>query len=281
MEIGTCIRGHHLLDDLKNAILTGFDSVELYFNETLAGTDFKKLSRQIKEITGYSGVKVSGVGLYCNPLQSVRAKEELEYCIENVHLFDADFVGTFAGALPGKSVEDAMPAFKEVFSGLAKRAEYNGVRIGIENAHMYGHWYSATCNAGFCPKAWEMMFNEVSSKNLGLEWEPSHQLEQLIEPVKQLRQWVPKVFHVHGKDANVDYEYIKKYGIWFGSSYCVHRFPGMGDCDWTDIINVLHEGGYNGSITVEGYHDPVYYGDKELDGQKMAQVYLRNCMKGI
>ena len=53
MKIGTCIRGQHLLADLKNAIATGFDTVELYFNETLGGINFKELSTQIKEVTGY------------------------------------------------------------------------------------------------------------------------------------------------------------------------------------------------------------------------------------
>ena len=134
MKIGTCIRGQHLLADLENAIAIGFDTVELYFNETLGGINFKELSAQIKDVTGYSGVTVSGIGLYCNPLQSTQAEKELEYCIENAHLLDVDFVGTFAGALPGKSVEEAVPVFKKVFTRLSKLAGYNGV------------WVHSTCH---------------------------------------------------------------------------------------------------------------------------------------
>ena len=48
MKIGTCIRGQHLLEDLENAVATGFDTVELYFNETLAGTDFKEIPSSTK-----------------------------------------------------------------------------------------------------------------------------------------------------------------------------------------------------------------------------------------
>ena len=55
MKIGTCIRGQHLLEDLETAVAAGFDTVELYFNETLAGTDFKEISSSIKEITGNYG----------------------------------------------------------------------------------------------------------------------------------------------------------------------------------------------------------------------------------
>lgn len=278
MQIGTCIRGGNLLEDLQNAIDNGFETVELYFNETIGGIDLEETAKQMQEIIGDTGVTVSGIGLYCNPLQSEKARTELQHCIESAHLFGTNFVGTFAGAIVGKSVEDALPAFQVTFSELAKVAEHSDVKIGIENAHMYGHWYGATCNIGFCPRAWEMMFDAVPSDYLGLEWEPSHQIEQLIDPIEQLHQWLPKVFHVHGKDAHADWDGIRKYGIWFGQHYCVHRFPGMGDSDWKKIISILKKGGYQGDIAIEGYHDPVYCGEKELQGQKMALEYLKKCI---
>lgn len=281
MKIGTCIRGAYLLEDLQNAVSMGFDTVELYYNDTLSGADFDELMPKMKELIGDSGVEISGIGLYCNPLMNEKGREELAYCIKKAHDLGTGFVGTFAGAIPGKSVDDAMPMFKNCFSELTKIAEAYDVKIGIENAHMYGHWYGATCNIGFCPRAWEMMFHEVPSDHLGLEWEPSHQVEQLIDPIAQLKQYLPKVFHVHGKDASVDRDAVKKYGIWFGSHYCDHRFPGMGDTDWRKIIKLLHEADYQGDIAIEGYHDPVYCNDRELEGQKLALEYLRGIERGM
>lgn len=278
MKIGTCIRGKNIFEDLDNAMKAGFDTVELYFNDTLGDIDLRELSKKLRDMTADSGIKVSGIGLYCNPLTDGKAREELRYCMENAHLFGTDFIGTFAGAVSGKSVEESMPAFKEVFSELVKIAEYNNVRIGIENAHMYGHWYGATCNIGFGPRAWEMMFDEVNSERLGLEWEPSHQVEQLINPIEQLKNWLPKIYHVHGKDAGIDRKHIEKYGIWFGEHYCSHCFPGRGDTDWKEVIRILQGGNYQGDITIEGYHDPVYCGEREQEGQKMALAYLRGCV---
>lgn len=278
MKIGTCIRGGHIVEDLEKAMELGFDTVELYFNETLGGVDLTDLSKEIKEVIGDSGVAVSGIGLYCNPLVSEQAQRELRSCMEHAHLFGTDFIGTFAGAVSGKSVDDSMPRFRQVFSELVKVAEGCDVRIGIENAHMYGHWYGATCNIGFCPRAWEMMFSEVDSDRLGLEWEPAHQLEQLIDPIQQLRDWLPKVFHVHGKDARIDRKQIGKYGIWFGMHYQDHCFPGRGDSDWKEIMDILRGGGYRGDIAIEGYHDPKYCGEREREGQRLALEYLRRCM---
>ncbi len=47
------------------------------------------------------------------------------------------------------------------------------------------------------------MFDAVPSKNIGLEWEPCHQMVSLIDPIPQLRKWVGRVYHVHGKDATI------------------------------------------------------------------------------
>ncbi len=281
IKIGTCIRGTHLLQDLRNAVSMGFDTVELYYNDSILETDFDMLKPKIREIIGDSGVTISGIGLYCNPLIKESARQELVYCIKKAHDLETDFVGTFAGAIPGKSVEDAMPVFRKHFSELTEIAEAYDVRIGIENAHMYGHWYSATCNIGFSPRAWEMMFAEVPSSHLGLEWEPSHQVEQLIDPIAQLNIWLPKIFHVHGKDASVDWDAVRTYGIWFGSHYCEHRFPGMGDTDWRKIVVLLKRGGYQRDIAIEGYHDPVYCNERELEGQEKALKYLREMVTQI
>ncbi len=279
IKFGTCVRGNEILTVLPEVINAGFETIELYYNISLGGADFIELSKRTNEIIGDSGLTVSSIGLYCNPLQYEEQRKELEYCIENVHLFNAKIVGTFAGALEGKSVDESIPRFKEVFGELARRAESSGVKIGIENCPMYGFWYHNTCNIGFCPKAWEMMFDAVDSSYLGLEWEPSHQLEQFIDPIEQLKTWIPKIVHVHGKDANIDWQYIKKFGSWFGSDYSVHRFPGLGDSNWEEIISILIQGGYCDDIAIEGFHDPIYCGDRELEGQVLALNYLKDCRK--
>ena len=69
-----------------------------------------------------------------------------------------------------------MPAVKKVWGGLAKRAEDKGVRIAWENCDMGGWWHDVRWNIAHSPTAWEMMFNEVPSDALGLEWEPCHQM---------------------------------------------------------------------------------------------------------
>ena len=277
ISIGTCIRRDNWREELRQAAASGFETVELYCNVTLGGLNLTEAAAEIRD----AGLHLSAIGLYGNPLASEENRTELTHCIELARSCGAASVSTFAGALPGKSVGDTVRDFQKVFGELAKRAEDAGVRIGLENAHMYGHWYQPTWNIAFCPRAWELLFDAVPSPALGLTWEPSHQLEQLIDPIAQLKTWHTKVVHIHGKDASIDREALRRWGAWFGMSYCAHRFPGRGECDWTDILRILEGGGYQGSLCVEGFHDRDYDEGTEFDGQREALAYLRACQRRL
>ena len=145
---------------------------------------------------------------------------------------------------------------------------------------MGGTWNQATCNIGFNPKAWKMMFEEVKADNIGLEWEPTHQMVQLIDPIPQLREWGHKIVHMHGKDATIDWDSVRKYGVMGAHEFVYHRTPGFGDTNWRDIFTILHQQGYEGDICIEGYHDPVYCNDWEMTGQLHALNYLKWCRGG-
>ncbi len=278
MKIGTCVKGENLISELPSIIKNGFETVEVYFERGLNGIDLVSLAKKATEISE-NRISFSGIGIYVNPLQSRERQQEVEACIDCAKLFEADVVSTFAGAIEGTSVPESVGTFKAVFTELTKRAEENGVKIGIENAHSTGFWYRVTNNIGFCPSAWELMFEAVNSDSLGLTWEPSHQIEQFIDVYSQLEDWTDKIVHVHGKDGKVDTEHVKKYGAWFGQHYCDHRFPGFGDSDWTKIMRKLADGGYKGDIVIEGFHDPVYRGEHEMEGQLLALDYLKKCRK--
>ena len=280
IKIGTCIPGDKVETWLPHFIKAGFETISINFHMTLNGTDLVKLSQRVKEIIGDSGVEVTTLGLYCNPIQRESDKEALEYCLECAPLFGASTVSTFAGAYEGKPVPEAIPKFGEVFRDLTKKAADKNLNMAIENCTMGGTWDHATCNIGFNPRAWKLMFQEVPAENFGLEWEPTHQMVQLIDPVAQLREWVPKIVHMHGKDATINWDGVRRYGVLGASEFVYHRTPGFGDTNWRDIFTILHQNGYEGDICIEGYHDPVYRDDWEMTGQLHALHYLKWCRGG-
>ena len=275
IKIGTCIPGNQAPEWIPHMIAAGYESVSVNFHMSLGGVDLKEYHHVVREALGDSGVGVGSIGFYCNALQNEEQRKTLETAIDVAHLYGTNMVSTFAGALEGESVEAAIPRFKEVFGELTRRAEDRGVKLVIENCPMGGTWDHCTCNIGFNPKAWEMMFDAVPSDALGLEWEPAHQMGQLIEPVAQLREWADKVYHMHGKDATVDWDAVRRYGIYGAKPFAYMRMPGFGDVNWRDIFFILHQHGYESDICVEGYHDPIYSGEWEMT----AQLHALNCLK--
>ena len=98
---------------------------------------------------------------------------------------------------------------------------------------------------------------------------------QLIDPLPQLREWAPRIFHVHGKDGELRPEVLARAGIFGAERFVYHRFPGLGDSNWARIVSALLSKGYRGSIDIEGGHDPVYREELDLQGQLLALGHLR------
>ena len=286
IRIGTLVNGGKNSGNYIRQILPhGFESFQLTFWQKLPDDiTLKALAKQVKEALGDSGAVISCLGIFGNPLEDQPIDQQTldgwKQCIDHAHLFGCNTVAGFTGRLRGKKIDESIPRFKEVFGKLAKRAEDKGVRLAFENCDMGGTWNSGDWNIAHNPTAWELMFDAVPSAALGLEWEPCHQMVSLIDPMPQLRQWVGKIFHLHGKDCTIHWDVVRQHGIHGPKTFAFHRTPGFGDSNWTDIISDLRQGGFKGSIDIEGWHDPVYRGDLEMTGQVRALNYLKDCRGG-
>jgi len=270
---------------IKAILPHGFESFQINFWAGLGGVNLKTLAKQVNKVLEGSDAVVSSLAMFGNPLDpaSKTCADTLKgwkECIDNAHLFGTDLVCGFAGRVIDKPIDQSMKQFKKVWGELTRRAADKGVRLAFENCCMGGTWERGDWNVAQYPAAWEMMFNEVPAKNLGLEWEPCHQMVKLIDPMPQLRKWAPKIFHIHGKDATIKWDVIREYGINGPKPWAFHRTPGFGDSDWTAIISELRQQNWRGSIDIEGWHDPVYRDDLEMTGQVYALNYLKNCRGG-
>ena len=284
IRIGTLVPAAKGADYIRQILPHGFESFELTFWQTLGEIDIKKLAREVNDALAGSGAHVSSVGVYGNPLETgakdVETLKGWRTLIDNAHLFGAGVVCGFAGRLRGKPIDASMKRFKQVFGKLARRAADKGVRIAFENCCMGGTWESGDFNIAHNPTAWEMMFDAVPDDSLGLEWEPCHQMVELIDPMPQLRRWAPRIFHLHGKDASIHWDVVREYGIHGPKKFAYHRTPGFGDSNWTDIISELRRANFVGSIDIEGWHDPIYREELEMTGQVHALKYLKRCRGG-
>lgn len=299
IRIGTLVgAGMKSPEYIRQILHHGFESFSLTFWQTAKGIDWQALADGIKEVLDGTGVIISSLGIYGNPLGDepldAETRQSWEDCIDNAHLFGTDIVSGFTGRVRNKPIDQSIPRYREVFEPLANRAKDAGLRIAFENCDMDGTWQSGDWNIAHTPTAWELMFDAFPSENIGLQWEPCHQMVSLIDPMPQLREWVDKIFHVHGKDATIHWDVVRKYGIHSGMPqdlalpphvkpvppFVYHRTPGFGDSNWTDIISDLRKGGFKGCIDIEGWHDPVYCDALEMTGQVHGLNYLKQCRGG-
>jgi len=284
IRIGTLVGGGDAVRVLPQIIPHGFESFNLTFWQTTGNIDLAETAKRVRDILDGHDIVISSLGVFGNPLTGAGDNADTlaswERLIDAAELFGAKTVNGFTGRLTDRPIDESIPKFKEVFGELAKRAADRGVRIAFENCDMGGDWQKGDWNIAHNPTAWEMMFDAVPADNIGLEWEPTHQMVSLIDPIPQLRKWVGKIFHVHGKDATIAWDIVKEYGIHGPKPFVWHRTPGFGDTNWTDVITILRQAGYTGTIDIEGWHDPVYKNELEMTGQVHALNYLKQCRGG-
>ncbi len=284
IRIGTLVSGGDAQRVIAQILPYGFESFSLTYWQTTGDTNFKETAKQMQDILAEKNAIISCLSIFGNPLTGHGNNKDTlaswERLIDHAHLFGVDLVTGFTGRLVDQPISKSIPRFKEVFGDLTKRAADKGVKIAFENCDMGGDWYRGDWNIAHNPTAWEMMFDAVPNENIGLEWEPCHQMVSLIDPIPQLRKWVGKIFHVHGKDATIAWDIVKEYGIDGPKEFVWHRTPGFGDSNWSDIITILRQNDYKGTIDIEGFHDPVYRGELEMTGQVKGLNYLKACRGG-
>ena len=71
---------------------------------------------------------------------------------------------------------------------LCPRSQSLGLQLWLRRGDLRQSLRDGDWNIAHAPAAWELMFQEVPSPALGLEWEPCHQMVSLIDPLPQLRQ---------------------------------------------------------------------------------------------
>jgi len=281
IRIGTLVPANKGARYIQQILKHGFESFSITFWQKIGEIDLKKFAAEVKTILADSNAIISSVGIYGNPLENEPLDQETrkswEILIDNAHLFGTDIVAGFAGRIRNKPINESIDRFKEIFTPLAQHALDKGIRLAFENCQMGGNWATGDWNIAQSPDAWELMFQAVPEKNLGLQWEPCHQMVALIDPLPQLRKWISRIFHVHGKCCTIHWDVVRTHGIYGPKQFAFHRTPGFGDLDWTNVISELRWGKFKGSIDIEGWHDPVYRDELEMTGQVHALNYLKRC----
>jgi sugar phosphate isomerase/epimerase len=225
-----------------------------------------------------SGVEISGLGYYPNPLspdaeESSTSIEHLRKVITAAGLLGLNTVNTFVGRDWTRSVEDNWPRFLETWKPLVQHAEDHGVRIGIENCPMiftYDEWPGGK-NLAHSPSIWRRMFEEIPSQSFGLNYDPSHLVWQQMDPVRPVYEFADRVFHVHAKDVKVLGDRLDDEGV-LATPLKWHspKLPGLGDVPWGRFLSALTDVGYRGPVCIE-VEDRAYEDSLEMRKTALRQ----------
>lgn len=284
MKIGLLVR--YTEDDLTLLERLGCKSCQLIIwpDDPLSPSGGSVLDdwKRARERFDTMGVEVSALGSYDNNLSpdaaiAGRSVEHLELLFDVADEMGCTTIGAFAGRDPEKDIAHNIPAFKKTFTPLCAMAEDRGLRIAIEGCPMFLGWPFRGVNFAYTPESWDMIFDAVPSEALGLEFDPSHLICQMIDPVGVIDRYGDKIFHAHGKDAEIEPEALQKYGI-LDPRTTRHRMPGLGQADWPAIAKKLLSVGYTGNLDIEGRHDPEYHGDREEEGLQIAVSALKDAI---
>lgn len=252
----------------------------------VAGFDAAAAER-VQALTRRTGVSISALGYYPNPLAPDPAEREayhthLRAVIDAARLLGLSTVNTFVGRDPARSIDDNWPLFREVWPPLVRYAAERGINIGIENCPMLftkDEWPGGK-NLAISPAIWRRMFEEIPDANFGLNYDPSHMIWQQMDEVRPIEEFAPRLFHVHAKDVRLDRRRLDEVGILaVPLAYHTPKLPGLGHVRWGAFFAALTDVGYKGAVCVE-VEDRAYEGSLEDRKRALRQsaTYLRQFM---
>lgn len=239
----------------------------------------------IMDYSKEKGVQISSLAYYPNTMDGNLEKREaavthLKNLIKASHKLGIGMVTTFIGRDQTKNIEENLELVKEVWPSIIQVAEENDVKVAIENCPMlFGpdQWPGGQ-NLMTTPKIWRQVFEILNSDNLGINYDPSHFVWQMIDYIKPIYEFKDKIFHVHYKDIKVYPDRLNDCGIMaYPLDFMSPKLPGLGDVDWGKYVSALTDIGYDGCTCIE-IEDKAFEGTKEKveDSLVLSQRYLRN-----
>lgn len=244
-------------------------------------------ARYIMDYCRSKNVEISALAYYPNVLDSNPDKRQknishLKKVIHAAQLLDVNLVTTFIGRDQYQTTDENLELVRKIWPELLRYAQDRGVKIAIENCPMlFGadQWPGGQ-NLMTTPVLWNKVFDILQSDNIGLNYDPSHFVWQMMDYIAPIYEFKDKIFHVHYKDIKLYPEKLKRAGTMaYPLAYMCPKLPGLGDVNWAQYVSALTDIGYQGYTCIE-VEDKAFEGSKErmehalLLSQKYLQQYV-------
>ena len=231
-------------------------------------------------------IEISSLAFYPNaldPVNGAAAVEHLYHLIDMSASLGVNMITTFIGRDQTKTVEENVALAKAVWTPILTYAKEKNVKVAIENCPMLfdaGQWPGGQ-NLFTTPANWAKVFEALPFDNLGINYDPSHFIWQMIDYIKPIYQFKDKIFHVHCKDIKLYRDKLEQVGVMgYPLQFMSPKLPGLGDVDWGKYISALTDIGYDGPVCIE-VEDRAFESspEKVLDSLKLSKRYLANFIQ--
>jgi sugar phosphate isomerase/epimerase len=250
---------------------------------TISAGQGKEIVAQLAD----KNLSISALGYYPNPLHPDAAHREtvighLKKVITAAGRMGVGLVNTFCGGDQAKTVDANWQDAQKVWPDIIAHARDNGVKLAFENCPMIfspDEWPGGH-NIAYSPYVWRRII-EAWNGEVGMNFDPSHLVWQMIDQARFIREFAGHIRHVHAKDLMIDRDGLYERGIMSaGIGWQIPRMPGLGEVEWNVIFSGLYRAGYDGPIIIE-HEDRRFEGSDELvkRGFLVARDVLRPFVK--
>ena len=126
------------------------------------------------------------------------------------------------------------------------------------------------------PAIWRKVFKILPSHHLGINYDPSHFVWQMVDYIRPLFEFRSRIFHVHYKDIKLYPEKLRDVGVMaYPLDFMSPKLPGLGDVDWGRYVSALTDIGYDGFTCIE-VEDKAFEGSREkvLESLRLSKHYI-------
>ncbi|KAA3658878.1 MAG: sugar phosphate isomerase/epimerase [Calditrichaeota bacterium] len=272
----------------EKAAKWGYDGLELacwgdHFDVDRGATDLDYCKQQ-KDILARNGLQIFSIShhlagqLVCDPNTDSRsdgfapancagdaekkrawAVETMKNAARSAKNMGLNVVNGFTGSsiwhllysfppVPDKMIDDGFRYFADMWNPILDVFDECGVKFALEV-----HPTEIAFDIVTAKRAVEAVDGREA---FGFNFDPSHLLWQMVDPVMFLYEFKDRIYHVHMKDAALQlngYSGILASHLNFGHAQRGWDFRslGHGDVDFEEIIRALNHIGYNGPLSVE------------------------------
>ena len=292
--------GESLVQVADWAGFAGFEALEVAcwpkttgVTRRYAGTshiDVASLSDQeaqdIRGALAEKGLVISALGYYPNPLHPDLTHRRAVLDHLKAVIVAAGRLGvmvnTFCGGDAAQDLAANWTEAEQVWPEVIAHARDHGVKLAFENCPMIfsrDEWPAGN-NIAYSPQIWRRILDAWDG-DVGMNFDPSHLVWQMIDLGRFIREFGPHFYHVHAKDLMIDREGLYERGILSaGIGWQVPRMPGLGEVDWRVFFSGLYQVGYDGPVVIE-HEDRRFEGSdaKIKQGFLLARDLLRPYIK--